>query len=177
MFYLYVLQEFKKKPLFDNAKSSKRNFTKILFELIFHTGKYDQLFALMTQIQLCKKLLLLVSITVCFSSELFWWDKWGRGHKRLWVDIHISITRRRVKVQKAYTMLQIDVWFCSWHLSSMMWSLKGSQKTDKQSWSESLRQRNNGKNDVLMWWTNKTDVSSCVCVIVSVLRGRSQIRE
>ena len=101
----------------------------------------------------------------------------GRGHKRLWIDIHISITRRRVKVQKAYTMLQIDAWFCSWHLPSMMWSLKGSQKTDKQSWSESLRQKNNGKNDVLMWWTNKTDVSSCVCVIVSVLRGCSQFRE
>ena len=44
------------KTLFGNAKSSKRNFTKILFELIFHTGKYDQLFALMTQIQFCKKI-------------------------------------------------------------------------------------------------------------------------
>ena len=48
-------------------------------------------------------------------------------------------------------------------------SLKGSKKTDKQFWSESVKIRNNWKKDALIWWTKKIGheflrMCNCLCI-------------
>ena len=135
----------------------------------------------MTQIQFCKSTY--ACLNYCTFFQWIGFDEINGGRTWQAVNWYMSITapidrRCSARCQRSKSVQNAtNRWFGSVRdIFHQREALDKIWKTDAPSeLRRIIKLRNNGKNNVLMRWTNETDVSSCVCVIVSVLHWRSQL--